>query len=386
MQVETHHKLHHDNRPYAVASAESAAKAKARFQAEFAHGQSQLGAALKSVEDSVPEDTLVPAPKLKFDFSSKDLQVGVGKDFVGVHNHAYGQLLEKSGIPKKYADLLWQENPELLVRNLTERYHRNRADKTFLTRVVNGQLRGFLSDKFQRFDVKPMVEAFLETCQQFKAVPVQAQNLATRFYLKMVVPVIFEPVTDEVLVFGVIFRTSDYGDGAYEIRGFVRRVWCTNDGTTEDCLRQIHLGAKLTAANFSQETLGKQADMLASATRDTVKGILKPANIEKRLEVIKVADAEQIKIDTVLDRMRKGGEITKAEADRAKEILSTTDVEVLPPVREKPKKGHTSLWRFANAFSSMAGEDDTSPERAMDYENIAGKLSGLQAKKTNGKS
>ena len=381
MQTEIQHKYHHDARPYAVASAESAEKARQKLTARFAEGKMLLGSALKSVDDNIPEDALVPAPKVKFDFSEGKLAVDYSGKFLGVHSNAYTQLLEKSDIPKKYADRLLEENPELLVRNLTDRFHKDKSTKTYLSRAVNGEVRGWLSDSYACYDVKPMVEAFLTTCMAYNAVPVQARDLATRFFLKMMIPIIYEPIPDEILVFGAQFKSSDYGDGAYDIRGFISRVGCTNDMMTEDCLRQVHLGAKLTAENFSQETLKLQAETLASATKDTVKGLFKPANIERRLVAIKAADAEQIKIGEVLDRMRRNGDITKGEAERTQELLTTSDVEVLPPVRTKPKKGCTSLYRFANAFSALANEDEVDPVRAMDFENIAGKLLGIQLSK-----
>lgn len=380
------HKFHHDSRPYAVASAEAAAKAKTKLLTRFDAGKAMLGAALQSVEDSIPEDALVPNDNIIFDLSEGKISVGFKPNktaqpekFLGIHDHAFGQLLEKADIPKKYADRLLEENPALLLTNLRSRYTEDKLGKKYLSRAVGGEIRGWLSDSYGRYDVKPMVESFLNTCMAFGAVPVDSRNLPTRFFLKMMIPIVYEPVPNEVLAFGIQFRSSDFGDGAYEIRGFLSRVWCTNDAMTEDCLRQVHLGPKLTAANFSHETLEKQTAMLASATKDTVNGILKPANIEKRLLLIKSADESQISIEQALHRMRSNRELTKAEAERVQEILTTSDTEVLPPVREKPKKGHTSLYRFANAFSALANEEDVDRSRAMDFENLAGKVMGLQS-------
>lgn len=393
METQTHnspvqHKAHYGSRPYAVANAEAAQKASTRLKARFAQGSARLQEALDSVENDIPQDSLVPHNLVVFDYSGGDLSVGfrpalkkAAPAYYRMHPHAFNQFLARAAIPKKYAETLVAEDKALLVTNLRERYWQSRVGKQYLARVVNGEVRGWLSDSYGRYDVKPMVSSFLQTCMKYGAVPVSANNLATRFYLKMMVPIIYEPVENEILAFGVQFRSSDYGDGSYEIRGFLSRVWCTNDAMTEDCLRKIHLGPKLTAANFSQETLEKQTEMLALATRDTVDGILKPENIERRLAVIKAADEMQIPIDQTLRRMQDNRELTKAEVERAHEILTTSDVEVLPPVRVKPKKGHTSLYRFANVFSAMAGElAEEDAARAMDLEVLSGKTMGLQTK------
>ena len=50
-------------------------------------------------------------------------------------------------------------------------------------------------------------------------------------------------------------------------------------------------------------------------------------------------------------------------------------------MREVPKKGHTSLYRFANAFSWLAKEQETEGRRAMDLEVMSGKILGIQTNK-----
>jgi hypothetical protein len=387
------HKIHHDSRPYEVANAVAAQRARQKIQDRITKGAAQVESVLYKVQQAIPADYLVPHNRMRFGLKSFgtagqrptidlfSVSEGANEELIGsfeIHPHALDQLAERVDIPKKYMDKLLVENPQLLNRNLLERYQDNRTGKKYLARVVEGKLLGWLSDSFGRFDSRPLLEAFGEACKPFGMRPVEAQHLDTRMYVKMLMPFVFEPVPNEVLAYGIQFRTSDYGDGALDIRAFIERVWCTNDAMCEEVMRRVHIGAKLTHENFSEETLKKQTEMLVSATKDVVRSILDGEAVTAKMELIRAASEKQIHIKDTLDAMRKKSKITVQETDRIREILTTSDVELLPQVTGLPEKGHTTAYRLGQAFGLMARDTELDGRRAMDFEQLAGELIGFK--------
>jgi hypothetical protein len=376
---------------FGIQNKDTADRAKARLQARIEEGKKQMAATLKKIEQHIPSDFLVPCKKAEFEVKEGRVRIGWDIDnevesigapnswnesYINVHQHALGQLYEKSQIPKVYADRLLTEDPELLVTNLEQRYGKQEGKK-YLARVVGDKLLGWLSDSYGRYDAQPMVESFLMECKRFDAVPVEARHLETRVYLKMLLPRIFEPIPNEVLAFGARISTSDFGDGALDVRLFIERVMCSNGAMGEEMFRKIHLGAKLTAENFSTDTLEKQASMLASAARDVVHNIFDENHLRARLEMVKQAHDRMIPVKDTLEAMRRNSKITKAEVARIIEMLSVSDVQLLPPVATLPQKGETSAYRLANAFGLLAHDEDTDGYRAMDLEQIAGEIMGI---------
>ena len=77
-------------------------------------------------------------------------------------------------------------------------------DTRFLLRSVNGEVRGFLSDRFRRLDSRPIVDSFARVCQGVGALPVEGYVTDTKMALKAILPQVFEPVRHEVMAFGAV--------------------------------------------------------------------------------------------------------------------------------------------------------------------------------------
>jgi hypothetical protein len=79
---------------------------------------------------------------------------------------AHGQLAEYAGIPKPYYDLMLSQAPQLLAKNVNTWL--DRKDEKRLVRVLDGNVRGILSDRYRPLDNYELAEVVLPVIQAQK--------------------------------------------------------------------------------------------------------------------------------------------------------------------------------------------------------------------------
>jgi len=178
------------------------------------------------------------------------------------------------------------------------------------------------------------------------------------------IPVVYEPMPNEVVAFGLEWGNSDYGNGTNYLRSFLMRLWCTNYAIADTELRQVHLGAKLSEnIVFSQQTYELDTATTASAIRDIVQHSLGEGQVNLFLDGIKRAHEERIDPKKAIAELKK--RLTVGEVDQVIDAFNSLDVENLPPGNSK--------WRLSNALSWIAGQTEDR-ERALELEREAGRL------------
>lgn len=353
---------------------------KTRLEGMIHVGRDVATSALQKLQENQPEDYIVPAKRMVFKELDGHIRMTTKKgDGYGLHDHAIRQVTQRSNIPWKFAEGLMgmQDGEEdrwgarLLGHNLNEIYGRD--DKNYLVRTVHEEVRGFLSDRFRRLDSAPVVEAFVKQTMEYGAVPVQARCLDTKFFIKSVLPGVFEPVDGEFVALGITLHNSDYGDGALSMKTFILRLICANGMFGEDLFRKIHLGSRLSvdSLKFSQRTYELDTQTIVSATGDVVKAALEPEKVHAHLGLITAAAKDVIDPRARVEAMRRGSRITKLEAEKISGLFNSAEVERLPT-------GNTA-WRLSNAISLFAQDDAVDPGRSLELENIAGEVAGLSA-------
>lgn len=351
-------------------------KAQERLRALVSQGKSQGVKLLQYLRDNVPEDYRVPHNKLGFECLDGDVVLRVGNGGgLGIHNNALSQICQKAAIPRRYADILRRDAQEdLLALNLQQRFHRMEPSKrgeipTYLVRSVHGQVRGFLSDRYKRWDSCGIIEAFSGVAGARRAVPVQAIATDTKFFLKVVVDKIFD-VGKDLFVFGVCLRHSDFGDGALSLMSYITRLVCNNGMLGDDRFRKIHLGARIDDnVDLSERTYQLDSQTMISAVKDITGAMLKEDMVTVKLQRIKEAQERVIDATEKLQVLRKSSKITKPEEERIAELYRSAEVEMLPP--------GNSVWRLSNAISLFA--QDAEPSRGLELESLAGSVIGLAA-------
>lgn len=369
--------MHTSKADYRHAAEKASQWAREKLEQEVSLGRNKTTEVIQQIMDNQPSDMVAPGASLKFDFDdwirlSVTSRRGTEDNF-RIHPEALIQIAEKSGVPSSRRLVTWfQENHSrsAIFANILSNEFYSQPTKKFLIRSVKGTVRGFVSDRYKIIDSGPIIEAFISAFQKYDAVATGGRYTDTHVHVRCVLPIIFEPIKDEVLLFGLHLRTSDFGHGALELKGFVNRLRCTNLMMTQDSFRTVHLGSRLAESDFSYSfrtrELAEKTEV--SKVKDVVKQMLSPEAVNHRIQLIQHAAETEVDADAVLKGLRKKSRLTEVEGREAAELYRSAEVELLP-------RGN-STWRLSNAISLLAQRQ--SDDRRLELEGVAGMVANFQ--------
>lgn len=369
--------IHHSGRDYKEAASDAARHAKSQLEAQIARGRDSATNVLERIMREVPRDQLVRGKAMVFDGGIDERPAGSPQGLIvelgsegkyTLHSNAFGQMCERAHVPTKYANWLLEPEragwgTELVAENLRRIYAK--TNDQFLSRSYSGQMRGFLSDRFNvGLDSRPLIEAFTASCSAHGLVPIDGNATDVRFEMKALLPIVFEPAPNEVIAFGVKWHNSDYGKGTHQLQLFMLRLVCTNYMVAGKGLRQIHLGKRLDdAMRFSQETYKLDSATVASAIRDLVSSFTETDTIDAYLNVVKEAHETAVNVDSRIEALK--AKLSKTQVDRIRDAYRSADVVNMPA-------GNT-VWRLSNAISWVAGQSPDVDEK-LDLQEVAGSV------------
>lgn len=369
--------FHHDERDYDTAAGEAARAGRQKLEEIIEKGRATAERVVEDVATRVIRDRLVRAPHVRLALDEEEVNeyLSVGGELLPLHDHARGQLLANVGVPKLFALHLAEDSGgqpwgrRLLAENVNT-ILAHREDQTNLVRQEGGEsglVKGFLSDRFKRMDSRPLLDAFLGACKETGMLPYEGVCCDTKCRVRAVLPYVFEPIANEVMIFGAEFGNSDYGDGGVTLNLFTTRVWCTNLAVTTKCLRKVHLGRRLDEfTDFSERTRELDNMALASALADGVGDLVGPDRVNRMLDAIRTAGEKEIKGQNGIDKILERAIGSKSEFAQIKALYDGPDVVNLPP-------GET-VWRLSNAVSFFAQRRDLSNDRRLELQSVAGNI------------
>ena len=299
------------------------------------------------------------------------LEGGVRNYNIG--NHAIKQVAEKLAIPGVYLTSLlygkeeWQRTLAYGIMNT----HNGWTDRSkVLIRSVGNEVRAFLSDQYRRLDSKKIFEAHIHEVYNNGATLSDGYMDETRVMIESLLPQPIELKTDLngtiLLAFGTRLATSDYGDGALELRSFVMQGICLNGMVRESVLRAVHLGAKLPDnLALSQRTYDLDSETTASAIRDLTKNLYSTDIIKNRM--LEVHTAAGIKIDPGRELKKLAGRLFKGEQEEIGKILMNNNP-------NDGVQGEATLWKLTQGITSYANREDVTARRRMELQEIAGSI------------
>lgn len=345
-----------------------AARYRSVLERKIADGAKRAAGVLDAIHTQQPTDAIVRVDRVNFVPDAAGDRLGLGLPAAACDrvlvpsDYALGQLADKASVPAAYARKLaagepWQR--ELAARIFNESY--GHATDRVLARMVGGQLRGWLSDRYRRRDSRPLVDALAAEAQELGAVPIDGVATETRVALKVAVPEVFEPIPGEYLVYGGEWSNSDYGNGTHSFRAFALRVACLNGMTRENLLREVHLGGRLSDdVAYSERTYRLDTAASVSALRDVVRAALSAEAFARMGDKIREANARAMSAASLRGTVQA---LPKATQKAIVDAFEGEDVINLPA-------GKTA-WRASNAVSWVARhtEDD---ETRLDLERLAG--------------
>lgn len=364
--------LHHDGRDYQDAARQAASWARDKLTAIIDNGAISGTDVIQRIEREVPTDVIAPASRMWFRRHNGGLNLTLDegnwiKDDLGVHAHALGQAVDRSdkvlnrrAMKGMLAQGEWGR--DLLAHALTQVYHHKKRDVRHLIRSVDGEVRGILSNKYRRLNSHNLLETFVKVTTGLGAKVIHAHHLDTKWGFKVALPILFEPIPNEVMMLGMVLESSDFGDGAVSMRCFLCRLWCTNLAIREEGYREVHLGKRLPDdVSLSERTYKLQTEATCSAMQDIVENSLSPEKVASEMEAIRQAAENSIDVKKALHSYQN--RLSKDETGQIGEAFNGPDIVLLP-------QGNTS-WRLSNAISLVAGQTEDQ-RRRIELQQIAG--------------
>ena len=360
------------------------ADARRFFERDIETGQRQGAHLLALLADEVPLDYLVHSPSIDFHVRNDELRIGFdhvnhmstdGVD-LALHPNALAQLATDFELPVRWIYSLLEELPrddtdpawaqKLLAHNLRT-MALCRAPKRRLLRVVDGEVRAWLSDRYRRIDAQPVFDAFAGACSRLGAVPIEATHTETQWSVKCVLPQVFEPAPQELVVYGAVLRTSDFGDGALSVRTFCRRLLSGTDAIRDEVLRKVHAGRRLSADDMqSDDAHALDCEAVSATIAELVDNLLSAHELGRMQSLVQHAVAQTVDVGKRLAFLSRSCRITSSESKGIAETFASPDNRRLP-------QGKTA-WRLSSAISLFALGRDVAPRRRADLQVVAGSV------------
>ena len=289
-----------------------------------------------------------------------------------LHSNAVGQLAQKMGVPSKYLRELsegdqWQR---LLATNILNEHSGWTSRTRVLVRSVGQEVRGVLSDSYRRLNSVQILTAFVEEAVKQSAVVCDAFLSDTKVWVETILP---QPVciptrqNGEVVIYmGARFSTSDYGDGAVDMRAYLLNGVCLNGMVRESVMKQVHLGSKLPDnLQLSERTYQLDTRTTMSAVKDLTGNLYSKENIMQKAVEIQNASEVNVDFDTELRKLVKNNKLLKAEGEQVQKLLMNNNP-------EDGVQGGATLWKLTQAITAHARSQE--PQRARELHEISGEL------------
>lgn len=289
-----------------------------------------------------------------------------------MHDNAIGQMADRMGIPQQYLRQLASGDPwAIALAAYVLNQHSDWTQRSrVLVRTVGTQVRGILSDRYRRLNSVEILTAFVQEAAGQGAVISDAYMNDTKVWAETILPT---PITvptknngDVIIFAGARFSTSDYGDGAVDMRAFLLNGACLNGMVRESVMKQVHLGSKLPDnLALSQQTYELDTKTTVSAVKDLTKGLFSNDNLMAK--AIEIQGASEVEVDFTkeLKRLTSNGGLLKQEGKEVEKIL----------MRNNPDdgvQGGATLWKLTQAITAHARE--LSPERSRELHELSGQL------------
>ena len=289
-----------------------------------------------------------------------------------MHDNAIRQMADRMEIPQRYLRQLASGEPwAIALAAYVLNQHSDWTQRSrVLVRTVGTQVRGILSDSYRRLNSVEILTAFVQEAAGQGAVISDAYMNDTKVWAETILPT---PITvptknngDVIIFAGARFSTSDYGDGAVDMRAFLLNGACLNGMVRESVMKQVHLGSKLPDnLALSQQTYELDTKTTVSAVKDLTKGLFSKDNLMAK--AIEIQGASEVEVDFTkeLKRLTSNGGLLKQEGKEVEKIL----------MRNNPDdgvQGGATLWKLTQAITAHARE--LSPERSRELHELSGQL------------
>jgi hypothetical protein len=296
-----------------------------------------------------------------------------GQGTFPIDEYSHRQIAERVGIPAKYAQTMRSEAPDLYATNVNYWFNQNVERR--LVRTLNGNVRAFLSDRYQRIENEQVLATILPIFQEHPELQFQSLALTgSRMYLKATLPTIRGEVkVGDIVEAGIEVRNGEIGNSMFETWPFANRLACKNGMRFGvGGFKKLHIGGRADTTEdvyelLSDETLQADDKAFLLKARDVVMATLSAENFQRLLGKMKEAAGEKIEGDPV-----KAVEVL---ADR----FGLNDTERGSILTNLIEGGDLSRWGIANAVTALANTTDDY-DRGDELQALGGKIIDVEWK------
>ena len=299
---------------------------------------------------------------------------GVGRQMdLAVNDTAHKQIAQRLEIPVKYYERMRSESPQLLAGNVNHWLQENPEQR--LIRVLDGRMRAFLSDRYQRIENEEIASVVLPVLLEQNGVQIMSTSITeTRMYIKAVFShVQAEVAVGDVVQSGVVISNSEVGMGAVKIEPMIYRLVCTNGMTIPDARYSArHVGGRILETETVREMLTDEAlraddNAILLKVRDVVRASFDELRFNRHVDLMKEAAGQKL----------EGSPVEAVKLLSKKHSLSEFENNA---VLRNLIEGHDlSRWGMVNAITATAKEDSLSYDRATELEALGGTILTLPA-------
>ena len=291
-----------------------------------------------------------------------------------INMHGIRQVAAKLSIPSTYITTLlmgeeWQKTLGYQILNAHNGW--TNRDKV-LIRSVGTEVRAFLSDQYRRLDSEMIFATHIDEIYKNGGQLSDGYMDDTRVMVESLLSKPIEIHTElngiVLVAFGTKMITSDYGDGALELKSFVMQGVCLNGMVRESIRRIVHLGGKLPGdISFSEETYKLDSLTTASAIRDLTKKLYSSETVKNRMLEIKTASSTPAEPENVLRNLFLTGKLLKGESEDIGRLLMRNSA-------RDGIQGEASIWKIMQGITRYANNVDVAERRRMELQEIAGDM------------
>ena len=324
-------------------------------------------------------DVVVPGNQLKITYD-----VGTNKIFMdvpqpeekpskqhGITDWAHQQISDKTQIPMRYYRKMQEEGQySLLAQNINTWLP---SKEKRLVRVLDGNVRALLSDRYQCID---NYDIFYATLDQFNKIKEQkkmdinilASKLTdTNMYIKATSPALDASIKHykglaEPVHGGVIITNSEVGNGAFTVKPFINVLVCTNGLISDQIFKRVHIGRSkdIGYVKWSDETKQLEDAALWAKINDMIWNTFDLDVFAKWIDELNgTASTEIEKPEKAIDTIIKTYDIPKS---RKEDLLN-----------QFTKEGSPTQWGLSMAVTRCA-QDEESYNDQVKMEQIGAKL------------
>ena len=185
--------------------------------------------------------------EMKSDFYGSKLYLSLDGKTYGftIGELAHQQIAARLNIPYRYYTKMQSEAPDLLDQNVNRWLNQNPERR--MIRVLDGNVRAFLSDRYRRLDNLELCAAVLPVINEMKGSAIESCDVTpTHLYIKVVNRRLKAEVrVGDVVQAGFVVSNSEVGLRSLRVEPLVFRLVCKNGLICKDLSqRKYHVGRR----------------------------------------------------------------------------------------------------------------------------------------------